>query len=269
MLFKINNKMKEIELSSTTDDEKNSFMNDEIDIKNEIEEENKDNNNIMKPKDSTEFLTKDKEKNENNLLNEIDSNAPLIINKTPNRFFGLKIYLNNDICFQILKMTKIGNTKALFYNANDDPLFIIGPQWPYCLALIIGITLIYILIYLYYNKNSSTLVKVIDWILYILWDISYISTCIKNPGYPKMCSETIKGTKDMLYCEKCELWYKPTSSTIHCEICDICIEGFTHHCFWFGHCIGINNKKEFYAFLFLSFIFPIYLMVNIILFCNR
>ena len=54
MLFKINNKMKEIELSSTTDDEKNSFMNDEIDIKNEIEEENKDNNNIMKPKDSTE-----------------------------------------------------------------------------------------------------------------------------------------------------------------------------------------------------------------------
>jgi hypothetical protein len=260
--------MKEIELSSTTDDEKNSFIKDESALKNEKEEENKVNNNIMKPKDSAEFLIKDDERNENNLLNEIDSNAPLIINKTPNRFFGLKLYINNDICFQILKMTKIGNTKAFFYNTNDDPLFIIGPQWPYCLALLIGITLIYILIYLYFNKNSSTLVKIIDWILYILWDISYISTCIKNPGYPKMCSETIKGNKDMLYCEKCELWYKPTSSTIHCDICDICIEGFTHHCFWFGHCIGINNKKEFYAFLFLSFIFPIYLMVNIILFGN-
>ena len=41
---------------------------------------------------------------------------------------------------------------------------------------------------------------------------------------------------------------------------------FTHHCFWFGHCIGVNNKKEFYAFLVLSFVFPIYLMINIILF---
>ena len=261
--------MKEIELSTTNDDEKNTFIKDDSDIKKENEEEIKDINNIKKPKDSTEYLTEDDEMNENKILNEIDSNAPLIINKTPNRFFGLKLYLNNDICFQILKMTKIGNTKAFFYNKNDDPLFIIGPQWPYCLALIISITLIYIFIYLYYNKNSSTLVKVLDWILYILWDLSYVFTSVKNPGYPKMCSETIKGTKDMLYCEKCELWYKPSSSTIHCEICDICIEGFTHHCFWFGHCIGINNKKEFYAFLILSFIFPIYLMVNIILFSNK
>ena len=260
--------MKEIELSETNDDEKNSFITNDIDNIQENKEENKDINNIIKSNDSTEFLMKVTETN-NKILNEINSNSPLINNKTPNRFFGLKLYINNDICFQLFKMTKIGKSKAFFYNENDDPLLIIGPQWPYCLALIIGITLIYIFIYLYYNKNSSTIIKVLDWILYILWDISYIYTSIKNPGYPKMCSETIKGTKDMLYCEKCELWYKPSSSTIHCEICDICIEGFTHHCFWFGHCIGVNNKKEFYAFLVLSFVFPIYLMINIILFRNK
>ena len=256
--------MKEIEMAST-DDENNSFKISTEGTIREKEEDNKEKSNFLISSNSTDILTKDKEKDENNLFNE-DSNSPLINNKTPNKFFGLKLYLNNDVCFQFLKMTKIGKSTAFFYNKNDDPLLIIGPQWPYCFALLLFITLIYIFIYLYYNKHCSFFVKVIDWILYILWNLSYICTSIKNPGYPKMCSETIKGTKEMQYCEKCELWYKPTSSTVHCEICDICIEGFTHHCFWFGHCIGINNKKDFYIFLTLSFIFPIYLMTNIVLF---
>ena len=203
----------------------------------------------------------------NNIFNDDDSNL-LLDNSTikeQNRIFSLKLYLNPNQCLQLFKMSKLGKSFAFFFDKNDDPLIIIGPQWPYCLAMIIAITLIYIFIYFYYNKNSSTLVKIFDWFFYILWNLSYIYTSIKNPGYPKMCSETIKGTKEMLYCEKCELWYKPTTSTIHCEICDICIEGFTHHCFWFGHCIGINNKKEFYFFLIISFIFPVYLISNIIL----
>ena len=249
---------------TSTDDENNSFKINTEDTTKEQEEENKEKSNLIISMNSTEILTKDKEKDENNIYNE-DSNSPLINNKTPNRFFGLKLYLNNDVCFQFLKMTKIGKSTAFFYNKNDDPLLIIGPQWPYCLALLLFITLIYIFIYFYYNKHCSIFVKIFDWILYILWNLSYIYTSIKNPGYPKMCSETIKGTKEMHYCEKCELWYKPSSSTVHCEICDICIEGFTHHCFWFGHCIGINNKKEFYVFLILSVIFPVYLISNIIL----
>ena len=251
--------------SVSTNDESNSFINKDMNKTKEKEKHHEEKDNNFKSKDSNEiFLAKDKN-DENNIFNEIDSNSPLINNKAPNRFFGLKLYLNNDVCFQFLKMTKIGKSTAFFYNKNDDPLLIIGPQWPYCLAMIIAITLIYIFIYFYYNKNSSTLVKIFDWFFYILWNLSYIYTSIKNPGYPKMCSETIKGTKEMLYCEKCELWYKPTTSTIHCEICDICIEGFTHHCIWFGHCIGINNKKEFYFFLIISFIFPVYLISNIIL----
>ena len=253
--------MKEIELSTRDD----SFKQHDKNKKTEKEKEFIDNSRLLKSLDSTESFKKQEEKIGSDIFDEDDSNSPLINNKTQNKFFGLKLYLNNDICFQFLKMTKIGKSTAFFYNRNDDPLLIIGPQWPFCLALIITITLIYILIYLYFNKNSSTFVKVFDWVLYILWNISYIFTSVKNPGYPKMCSETIKGTKEMQYCEKCELWYKPTSSTVHCEICDICIEGFTNHCFWFGHCIGINNKKEFYVFLILSFIFPVYLMGNIIL----
>ena len=256
--------IKDIE-QSTSDDENNSFINKDTNKTKEKDKQINEKDNSFITKDSKEISLKNENTDDNNIFNEIDSNSPLINNKTPNRFFGLKLYLNNDVCFQFLKMTKIGKSTAFFYNKNDDPLLIIGPQWPYCLAMLLGISLIYIFIYYYYNKNSSTFVKIFDWIFYILWNISYIFTSIKNPGYPKMCSDTIKGTKEMLYCEKCELWYKPTSSTIHCEICDICIEGFTHHCIWFGHCIGINNKKEFYFFLIISFLFPVYLISNIIL----
>ena len=256
--------MKEIELSSK-DEEKDSFISNDTDTTRDTEKEIKENKLSMKSMNSKDFFIQKDEKIDNNLNKEVDSNSPLIINKTPNIFFGFKLYLNNDICFQFMKKKKIGKSTAFFYNKNDDPLLIIGPEWPYCFALIIVITIIYIFIYIYYNSKSSTIIKILDWMLYILWNISYIFTSIKNPGYPKMCSDTIKGTKEMLYCEKCELWYKPSSSTVHCEICDICVEGFTHHCFWFGHCIGINNKKEFYVFLIISFIFPIYLMFNIIL----
>ena len=206
------------------------------------------------------------EVNKNVNLNDDDSNSLLMnssYNKTPNRIFGLNLYLNPNKCFQLFKATKMGKSTALFYNKNDDPLIIIGPQWPYCLILLFITTLVFIFIYLYYNNKSTTFVKISDWIFFGIWIISYILMCIKNPGYPKMCSESIRGTKDMSYCDKCEIWYKPSSSTVHCEICDICIEGYTHHCLLAGHCIGVNNKRDFYAFLAVSIIFPIYLIFNI------
>ena len=201
----------------------------------------------------------------NNDINDDDSNTLLNNNsfKTPNRIFGLRIYLNPNQCFQMLKMTRMGKSYAFFYDKNDDPLIIIGPQWPYCLVLLLLSTFSFLFIYFYYNIKSTSFIKISDWIFFGIWFISFTLMCVKNPGYPKMCSESIRGTKEMSYCDKCEIWYKPSSTTIHCEICDICIEGYTHHCIWAGHCIGGNNKKDFYIFLIVSAILPIYLIINI------
>ena len=89
--------------SSSTNDESNSFINKDINKKKEKEKHHEEKDNNFKSKDSNEiFLVKDKN-DENNIFNEIDSNSPLINNKAPNRFFGLKLYLNNDVCFQFLK----------------------------------------------------------------------------------------------------------------------------------------------------------------------
>lgn len=201
----------------------------------------------------------------NNIFNDDDSNL-LLDNSTikeQNRIFSLKLYLNPNQCLQLFKMSKLGKSFAFFFDKNDDPLIIIGPQWLYCLLLLFLSTIVFIFIYKYYHNNSTIFIKISDWIFFGIWILSYIYICIKNPGYPKMSSESIRGTKEMSYCDKCEIWHKPSSNTIHCEICDICIEGYTHHCFWTGHCIGNNNKKNFYFFLIISFIFPIYLIINI------
>jgi len=240
-----------------------SSKNDEIELFL-INEENKLDTNKKK---HTQNIPTNINSNNNNLsksLNSmiIDSNSPL--RKSPNRTFGLRLYINPSICFQFCKTTKLGKSFALLYNENDDPFIIIGPQWPYCVILLSISTLIYICIFLYYKSRLSLFIKISDWIIFLLWVFSYVFMCMKNPGFPKMNSESIRGTKDMSYCEKCEVWYKPSSSTIHCEICDICIEGYTQHCILSGHCIGVNNKFNFYVFLVFSMIFPIYLMANII-----
>lgn len=54
------------------------------------------------------------------------------------------------------------------------------------------------------------------------------------------------------YCIKC--FVKTTNTSKHCVICDKCCEEFDHHCFWVNNCIGKNNYKVFFSFLFLSFI---------------
>ena len=242
-------------------------VNDEIElflINNSYND--KDKEKEKPPSKPILSIDNDSNNNENNnILNDDDSNSLLSNNapKAPNRIFGLRLYLNPKKCFHLFKMTKMGKSFAFFHDKNDDPLIIIGPQWPYCLLLLFIATLAFIFIYLYYKKRCTLLIQICDWFFFILWIISYAFMCMKNPGYPKMCSESIRGTKEMSYCDKCEVWYKPSSSTIHCEICDICVEGYTHHCLWAGHCIGVNNKINFYIFLVASIIFPIYLIIII------
>ena len=254
--------MKENEISSNNEEVETFLVN------NSNVEKEKEKERDKLPSKLTLSVDEDNIKNVNNEMNLNDDDSDSLLknnsnNMEQNTIFDLKLNLYPRNCCQSLKMTKMGKSMAFFYDKNDDPLIIIGPQWPYCILLLFLSTLAFVFIYLYYNNRCTIFIKIGDWTFFIIWIISYISMCMKNPGYPKMCSESIRGSKEMSYCDKCEVWYKPSSSTIHCEICDICIEGYTHHCFWAGHCIGGNNKKNFYIFLVTSIIFPIYLIINI------
>lgn len=37
--------------------------------------------------------------------------------------------------------------------------------------------------------------------------------------------------------------------THHCRACTRCVQGFDHHCFWLGTCVGQNNHSRFLAYM--------------------
>ncbi|CAD8060612.1 unnamed protein product [Paramecium sonneborni] len=49
------------------------------------------------------------------------------------------------------------------------------------------------------------------------------------------------------YCSTCKIM-RPSKAS-HCKHCNHCVDGFDHHCFWVGTCIGFRNWRAFLLFL--------------------
>jgi len=58
------------------------------------------------------------------------------------------------------------------------------------------------------------------------------------------------------YCTTCKIMRPPKAS--HCSDCNNCVQGFDHHCFFVGNCIGRRNHKYFLLFLFFATLFCLY-----------
>jgi hypothetical protein len=160
----------------------------------------------------------------------------------------------------IFKISKIGNSYGFCPDVNGDSNILIGPHWYFFIIFFSLFSVFFYFFNKYFIISSNILILVyIERLFYIMWAITFILTSIKNPGYPKTNLENIRGSKQMSYCDKCELWYRPKSKTYHCKKCDVCIEGHKYHCLFTGHCIGRKNKKEFYIFIMLSILYGFYL----------
>ena len=160
----------------------------------------------------------------------------------------------------IFKISKLGNSYGFCPDVNGDSNILIGPHWYFFLIFFSFFSIFFYYFNKYFISSANILILVyIDRFFYIMWAITYLLTSIKNPGYPKTNLENIRGSKQMSYCDKCELWYRPKSKTYHCKKCDVCIEGHKYHCLITGHCIGRKNKKEFYIFVMLSILYMFYL----------
>jgi len=160
----------------------------------------------------------------------------------------------------IFKISRLGNSYGFCPDVNGDSNLLIGPHWYFFLIFFSFFSIFFYYFNKYFISSANILILVyIDRFFYIMWAITYLLTSIKNPGYPKTNLENIRGSKQMSYCDKCELWYRPKSKTYHCKKCDVCIEGHKYHCLITGHCIGRKNKKEFYIFVMLSILYMFYL----------
>ena len=216
--------------------------------------------------------------NESSLFNETQpikqsSNYPMLTNNNPedqsdfpqinssSRYMKIAIKYKLPPNFSsIFKITKLGNSYGFCPDVNGDSNILIGPHWPFFIITFTSLSFFLYLFNKYYIITADILVLIyIERLFYIIWAITYIITSLKNPGYPKTNLESIRGSKQMSYCDKCELWYRPKSKTYHCKKCDVCIEGHRFHCVITGHCIGRKNKKEFYIFVMLSILIIFYL----------
>ena len=155
----------------------------------------------------------------------------------------------------------VGRTLFLFLDKFENPLIIIGPHWPLYVCFCGIISLIMLIIYLTLWKYIGFVMRIIGYICYWTYFLSYTYCSLINPGYPKNnIGRNFGYPRDEYYfCSQCQFFIKKSNYAHHCLDCDICIENHDHHCPWTGHCIGKNNYYSFYIFIGSSLSIIIYL----------
>ena len=154
----------------------------------------------------------------------------------------------------------VGRSLFIFLDKYNNPLFIIGPQWPMIIFVDSIIISLMLFLYIKFWKYLCFATRLFGSINFWTAFLSYTYTSIINPGYPKNTIGRNFGIpkNDYYFCDYCRFYLSKTSYGSHCDLCDICIEKYDHHCIWTGHCIGKNNKITFYIFVPSIFILLFY-----------
>ena len=156
----------------------------------------------------------------------------------------------------------VGKSIFLFFNKNDDPLLIIGPDWPFVAFLFSLFNFFYIMIIIKFWIGFSFYSKCINQISYWTFLISFLHTSFINQGYPKnsINRRSEYSIDEYYFCNKCHIYVYRFNSSSHCNKCGICIEEQIRHCIWIGKCVGKNNIICFYIFMF-STIFSLFYII--------
>lgn len=176
-------------------------------------------------------------------------------------------YLYGNDYSIFIKPYKIGKTRVCFY-IKKYPIFSIGKNIIYPLLLICLICLLYIILWIFFYKDSGILLKKLFNYCFVIYFISHLLSIFINPGIPSFkyhqsVKYDLKEKKINKFscskCKKCNLYYKLKDNIGHCNQCNVCYFGYDRHCFWIGHCIGKYNK--------LFFIFFVLFLITFIMLC--
>ena len=219
------------------------------------------------------FKEKNKKENKQSEIELFDlqykSNLPNIYeNKKYNNSLG---YGRTNLEKVTINNTRKGHLKMFFYNKNDEPMIVFGPD-SLSSFIVITIFVFFLFLYFYFLKNIiNASIQYYGKILSFVDIVLYLICILINPGIPpkELWIENYfkhKNNKDdninysIKICKDCKIIIENNQYIEHCPICNICVLEYSYHCFWIGKCIGKKNKIYFYSFLFFSFILLIYLI---------
>jgi len=205
--------------------------------------------NIIKEKKSKKLKHKKrKEKLSKIFVNDI--NNLKIVNKGKNSKSENLIKTNNNSSKS--KYYKfVGHTIFVFMDKEDNPLLIIGPEWPLFVCFFSLVNILYFIVTIKFWNKFSYRSKLINQISYWAFTLSYSFTALINPGYPKNNHGRKTGypRDEYYFCPECHFYVRRKTNASHCYDCGICIEQQDHHCPWTSHCVGKNNIISFYIFI--------------------
>lgn len=85
-------------------------------------------------------------------------------------------------------------------------------------------------------------------ICFVMTIITHLKAMFTHPGTVSLEYQKSNVSHPTYFCKKCNI-PRPERAK-HCKICKICILKYDHHCPWIANCVGINNQKTFFQFLF-------------------
>ena len=180
-------------------------------------------------------------------------------------FFNLK---NKED--SIVNRSRKGNMKMFLYNGKDEPLIVLGPEWPSSLIMIFLLFLIIVYYFNFFKNSINPTIKFYGIIIYIIHLILYLICFLKNPGIPPKSLwienyfKNKNNDKDKNYsiriCKDCKIIIESTEHIEHCKTCNICVMENEHHSFWIGKCVGKKNKYYYNCFVFMTGVLVLYLV---------
>ena len=112
----------------------------------------------------------------------------------------------------------------------------------------------------YYDKNEFDIIKSVICILFYfsatMVITNHLLSMLIKPGFvsqdwqpvPQVSTSNKSPYGENLFCKLCN--NKRPERAHHCKTCKKCVLKMDHHCPWVANCIGFNNQKYFYLFLF-------------------
>ena len=223
----------------------NSRQNNKSELtKQEIERLNKIREEVMlRSQKYSERFNKNSEKNKSNILNSTsytDSSNIDMFESTDEDLKNMKEINPNE--------NRIFKDIQPYFFIKDEPLFVLGPGIQYYLWIFTFTSFLSIIFYSL-KKEKNSVMRLLFWLGYLFYGITYTLLMLLNPGIPKNKKDIdiIELRKNYIQCEICKCIYNKNSGylTFHCNDCNVCIENFDHHCTYASKCIGNNNKLIF------------------------